>query len=226
MAPSVLVVEDDDAYRAILRRAVRTWFPGSNVLEAPNLVGAALTPWNSLALVILDLNLPDGSGVDLLRAAVGRAAKILVVTDRQDDKDIATCLDLGVADFVTKPVDLNVLESKVRSLLEKHYVSPFRFQGGKAVEKPVTLSREVRLKSLSMGAIELEAPFFVPRGLEFRVTLWPEGEESTLRVRTAYVRYEPSSGRYLILAEIDLDDQSPQQISALGYRIKILNSSA
>ena len=72
-------------------------------------------------LVILDLMLPDGSGLELLRCL--RAARsptpVLVLTARLDVDDRVDALDTGADDYLTKPFDLRELEARARALIRR-----------------------------------------------------------------------------------------------------------
>ena len=70
-------------------------------------------------VVVLDLGLPDGDGVDLCRSLRAQAAqvRIVVLTARDDDIDVIVGLDAGANDYVTKPFALPVLLARVRAQL-------------------------------------------------------------------------------------------------------------
>jgi DNA-binding response OmpR family regulator len=72
-------------------------------------------------LVILDINLPDGSGLDFLRALRGakNPTPILVVTARLDVEDRIGALDIGADDYLMKPFDLRELEARARALIRR-----------------------------------------------------------------------------------------------------------
>ena len=72
-------------------------------------------------LVILDINLPDGSGIDILRdlRREKRATPVLMLTARIDVEDRIEALDLGADDYLTKPFDLRELEARARALIRR-----------------------------------------------------------------------------------------------------------
>lgn len=72
-------------------------------------------------LVILDINLPDGSGVDVLRDIRREklATPVLMLTARIDVEDRIEALDLGADDYLTKPFDLRELEARARALIRR-----------------------------------------------------------------------------------------------------------
>ncbi|MBQ6862647.1 MAG: response regulator transcription factor [Clostridia bacterium] len=120
MAASVLLVEDD----SFLRDGLYTVLTGEGY--AVTAVGSirdadrALVQ-QSFSLLILDIGLPDGSGVSLctkLRAR-GNDVPILFLTAFDDEIQIVSGLDAGGDDYITKPFRLRELLSRVRALLRR-----------------------------------------------------------------------------------------------------------
>jgi two-component system response regulator TctD len=77
-------------------------------------------------LVILDINLPDGSGINLLKTMrrEKRKTPVLVVTARLEVEDRVDALDLGADDYLMKPFDLRELEARARALLRRSAGEP------------------------------------------------------------------------------------------------------
>lgn len=69
-------------------------------------------------VVILDINLPDGRGTDILRdlRQVRDMTPVLMLTARLDVEDKVAALDIGADDYLIKPFDLRELEARVRAL--------------------------------------------------------------------------------------------------------------
>jgi len=72
-------------------------------------------------LLVLDVTLPDGSGLDVLRAASSPNARIptIMLTARGDEADRVVGLELGADDYVTKPFSPRELAARVRALLRR-----------------------------------------------------------------------------------------------------------
>ena len=73
-------------------------------------------------LILLDINLPDGSGLDFLKKCKQTAPwiPVILLTANDTDLDIVEGLDLGADDYVTKPFSLSVLRARVRTQLRNH----------------------------------------------------------------------------------------------------------
>lgn len=83
------------------------------------------------ALVILDIMLPDGNGLTLLRALrrENRDVPVLLLTALDDESEIVKGLDAGADDYVTKPFGVRELLSRVRALLRRGGAEPRQFGG-------------------------------------------------------------------------------------------------
>jgi len=116
----VLLVEDDAALGSVIQRGLAE--EGHAVDWERTLHGArtavALT---SFGLVVLDIGLPDGYGLDLCRElrAAGSPARVLVLTARDTLSDKVGGLDAGADDYLTKPFDFPELSARVRALARR-----------------------------------------------------------------------------------------------------------
>ena len=74
-------------------------------------------------IIILDINLPDGSGIDLLRLIKSKSAKtgVLIVSAKNSLDDKLLGLDLGADDYITKPFHLAELNSRINSLIRRQH---------------------------------------------------------------------------------------------------------
>lgn len=120
MADEILVVEDDDTIRRLLKISLRT--EGYRVSEART--GAAallLVEANAPALVLLDLGLPDCDGMDVLaRVREEGSTPVIVVTARNLDYQKVRALDAGADDYVVKPFSMAELFARIRVALRHH----------------------------------------------------------------------------------------------------------
>ena len=109
----VLVVEDTDPVRALIVLALTR--DGCTVEEASGAAAAHARLSEGLPdVVVLDLGLPDGSGLDLLRELVGGGTPVVVLTGRGDEVDRVVGLELGAEEYMVKPFFSRELAARVR----------------------------------------------------------------------------------------------------------------
>ena len=112
----VLVVEDAPDLADALVRYLRGEGHAIDHVSTAAEAAAALRVAD-YAAVVLDLGLPDGSGLDLLRAerARGNRTPVLIATARDRVSDRIAGLDAGADDYVVKPFDLGEVEARLRA---------------------------------------------------------------------------------------------------------------
>lgn len=111
----VLVVDDDPAIRTVVALALED--DGYEVLQAADVPGAEALLAGEVALILLDLWLPGGSGEDLVASLEERPGPRPLVLLMTAARDVATAPLAGRVDgVVAKPFDLDVLLARVRSL--------------------------------------------------------------------------------------------------------------
>jgi len=115
----LLIVDDDADLLAVVSFALRQ--AGLPVVQA-NSYGTALAEFRAEqpSLVILDINLPGGSGFDLCEA-IRRvsAVPIMMLTVRGEEADLVRALELGADDYLTKPFSPRTLIARVKALLRR-----------------------------------------------------------------------------------------------------------
>ncbi len=119
MSPRLLIIEDDDALRQVL--ALHFEDQGLRVGEARNCAEAvAQLGRESVDLVLLDQQLPDGTGLELLRRmrAADPQLAVVMMTGRHDLELAIEAIKQGASDFVHKPLHIEALEHSVRRILE------------------------------------------------------------------------------------------------------------
>lgn len=115
----VLVVEDEQSYQEALHLGLSV--EGFAVLASGTISEArSLMSTTRPDLVLLDVMLPDGSGIDYCReiAATSRVP-VIMVSARSSEVDVVLGLEIGAADYVTKPFRLRELVARMRAVLRR-----------------------------------------------------------------------------------------------------------
>lgn len=120
MTATVLVVEDNPVNRLLISEVLRP--DGHRIVEASTLGEARLVLERQVPqLVLMDMNLPDGHGLDLVREiradARLRTMRVAALTANAMESDRRRALDAGCDVFLTKPLDLAELSSVVDRLV-------------------------------------------------------------------------------------------------------------
>ena len=117
--PVAIVIEDEPQIRRFVRGALES--EGWLVHEAGTLRdGLAAAGTRQPDLLVLDLGLPDGDGVGLIRDVRGwSAVPIIVLSARIDEADKIAALDAGADDYLTKPFGTGELLARVRANLRR-----------------------------------------------------------------------------------------------------------
>ena len=118
-APVAVVIEDEPQIRRFVRAALEG--EGWQVHEAATLQrGLAEAGTRKPDLLVLDLGLPDGDGLELIRDVRGwSAVPIIVLSARIDEADKIAALDAGADDYLTKPFGTGELLARVRANLRR-----------------------------------------------------------------------------------------------------------
>ncbi len=126
---NIVMIEDDEGHARLIEKNIRRagisnlithFLDGTSALDylykSPD--GPAL---NGPALILLDLNLPDMSGTDILTrikdpASPLRRTPVIVLTTTDDRQEIQRCYDLGANVYITKPVEYESFAVAIRQL--------------------------------------------------------------------------------------------------------------
>ena len=157
MAPVAIIVEDERHIRRFIRTALETedW----RVFEAETMKqGLVEAGTRKPDVVILDLGLPDGDGVDFIRdLRAWSLTPVIVLSARVDETQKIAALDAGADDYLTKPFGVGELLARVRAVLRRKTVgnadeSVFRF-GDVEVD---LAKRQVRKNDMQVHLTSLE----------------------------------------------------------------------
>jgi DNA-binding NtrC family response regulator len=144
----ILVVDDDQAVRWSLSEALRMW--AFVPVEAAS-VAEALAQFEAEhpAVILLDIDLPDGSGLDVLRQIKSQQpnAVVIMITGSVLVKNTISALRGGAYDFIGKPINLEELRVTIRNGIEARYL-----------RREVDQIRKERARSFSFEQILGESP--------------------------------------------------------------------
>jgi two-component system, OmpR family, KDP operon response regulator KdpE len=151
LKPTALLVEDEKQ----IRRFVRTALEGLGwvVHEAETLAaGLSAASTRKPDLIILDLGLPDGEGMDFLRdLRTWSEVPVIVLSARVSEEDKVQALDLGADDYLTKPFGVAELLARVR-VASRHRSSkeqtPARFDFGE-------ISLDMNLRTVMRSGVQV-----------------------------------------------------------------------
>lgn len=117
----ILIVEDDLTLAKNLREVLTKEGFAVDTAESKE-TGLVETEANEYDCVVLDINLPDGSGFDLLSELRRKENQtpVIIVTARGDVEDRINGLNLGADDYVSKPVDSNELIARIRAVIRRN----------------------------------------------------------------------------------------------------------
>jgi len=151
--PVVLVVDDEPAIRESLAFALRR--DGFGIAEAASLREAGQR-CGEADLIILDLVLPDGSGLDFLRGLRARSdVPVIVLTSRDEETDRVVGLEMGADDYVLKPFSPREVVARVRAVLRR-FVRGDRPQAEEApLQGPAGLHVDPRTRRAALRGTEL-----------------------------------------------------------------------
>ncbi len=127
---TIVMVEDDEGHARLIEKNIRRagvnnpimpFADGTSALRfLLGADGSGTAQAGQQLLVLLDLNLPDMTGVDILDKIKSnthiRRTPVVVLTTTDDEREIKRCYDLGANVYITKPVDYENFANAIRQL--------------------------------------------------------------------------------------------------------------
>ena len=127
---TIIMIEDDEGHARLIERNIRRAgvnneiMPFQNGTDAVRFLfgpdGSGGVSSGRALLILLDLNLPDMSGVDILKRVKEnehlKLTPVVVLTTTDDEREIKRCYDLGANVYITKPVDYENFSNAIRQL--------------------------------------------------------------------------------------------------------------
>ena len=126
----IIMIEDDEGHARLIERNIRRsgvnneMIPFTNGTDAVNYLfgsdGSGIEHKDQALLILLDLNLPDMTGIDILKRIKEnrhiKCAPVVVLTTTDDDQEIKRCYELGCNVYITKPVNYETFANAIRQL--------------------------------------------------------------------------------------------------------------
>lgn len=148
-----LVIEDDPSVvEPLLAGLERNGIETAHVAYASQVMGAL----RGIDVVLLDLGLPDGDGLDVLRDIRKVSdVPVIIATARGEETDRVIGLELGADDYVVKPFSVRELAARIRAISRRRRVEPELASGQLVVDRN---TRKVRLgeREIDMTAKEFD----------------------------------------------------------------------
>jgi DNA-binding NtrC family response regulator len=186
----ILVVDDDEAIRWTLREALQSW--GFAPAEAGS-VAEAIKNFNAdlPAAVLLDIDLPDGSGLDVLRDIKREhpEAIVIMITGNVQVTNTISALRGGAYDFIGKPINLEELRITIRNALETRHL-----------RREVKQARNERAREFNFRQIVGESP-------AMKKMLGLAAKVSESEVASVLLQGESGTGKDLIAKAIHYGSQ-------------------
>ena len=223
----ILIVDDEPAIRESLAFALRR--DGFAIAEAGSLREAADAALQ-VDLVLLDLVLPDGNGLDFLRELRTKSdVPVIVLTSRDEETDRVVGLEMGADDYVVKPFSPREVAARVRAVLRRFRPASGNGNSNSALHGPGGLSVDPRTRRAAVGGNELKlsrtefnllAAFLGQPGRAFERgqlldAVW--GTDVVVTDRTVDVHIKALRRK---LTEAGGDGQVIETVRGVGYRLR------
>jgi DNA-binding response OmpR family regulator len=127
---TIIMIEDDDGHARLIERNIRRSGVNNKILPFASGTepvrylfgsdGSGFDHMGEALLILLDLNLPDMSGIDILRRVKEnkflKSTPVVVLTTTDDSLEVKRCYELGCNVYVTKPVNYESFANAIRQL--------------------------------------------------------------------------------------------------------------
>lgn len=156
---TVLIIEDDKLLNEGIAFALKN--EGYNILSAYNGEQAIKLLDNSIGLIILDINLPDKSGIDICKyIRKGMNTPIIFLTAKDTEEDIVKGFKVGGDDYISKPFSLPILKERIKAVLKREMAqsNTYSFKGLKFDFHKLCLTKndvEIPITKIEVKLLEL-----------------------------------------------------------------------
>ena len=225
LSATALLVEDEPQIRRFVRAALEQ--EGWKIFEAETLKRGLIDAGTRQPdLIVLDLGLPDGDGVDfILDLRRWSAVPVIVLSARVDEQEKIRALDAGADDYLSKPFGVGELLARVRATLRRQR-QPGASLDGKIEFGDISIDLKARLVTRAGVAVHLTPTEF--RLLSVLVNNAGRVVTSTQLLRQVWGPSHAGDGHYLriymghLRQKLELDPTQPVHLlteTAVGYRL-------
>jgi putative two-component system response regulator len=206
---TLLVVDDEEAIRSTLRRYLaRQGYQVAAAASGEDALGVLAA--REVTAVLLDVNLPGVSGIDLVPEILERAPAValLMLTAVNDATTAALCMQRGALDYLLKPIDLAQLGRAVARALERRQVMLERQRAGRRQEAEAAAAQDhlaVATLEALVNALEARDPWL--RGHSARVADLAAGVAAHLGRPPGEVEAVRTAGRLHDIGKIGIRDE-------------------
>lgn len=165
-------------------------------------------------ILITDATMPAHSGFDLIRSAKKKTEleylSIAMLTGRSEKRDIEQALELGVQDYIVKPIDPELFMEKITKLVDRHKVK--KLQKPSVIKYNSEMSVPIKLLKITDLGLSIESPYPLVKGTIVKIDIdaLKEAGLNQNRFKAIFNSKPQSSGRViveLLLLEISETEQ-------------------
>lgn len=174
----ILVIDDEEFNRRLLSRIVGHY--GEIIEAADGRTGLQYLAEESFDLVLLDIMMPEMNGIEVLmqirQQATSNALPVILISALNDNGDIVKGLEAGANDYITKPIDMDLVQARVRTQLRLKSVYDLEKTAVAKLEKADAL----KTKLLSIASHDLKSPLSNVKMAEVLLRNLMDSDDSTI----------------------------------------------
>jgi PAS domain S-box-containing protein len=195
---NILLVDDEPRNLDVLESILES--PERRLLRAGTAAEALLAlVQRDITVIVLDVQMPCMSGFELARLIKQRKRSqhipiIFLTAYYQEDKDVLSGYDVGAVDYLTKPVDPRILQSKINVFVELFRTHRALREMNRALEHQIAERHQAQMALARLAAIvEHSSDAILSRTLEGHITTWNQGAERLFGYTAAEMVGQPIS---------------------------------
>ena len=216
----ILIAEDEPAIASFIEKGLRA-HGYATAIAGDGATAAAIARDDDFDLLILDLGLPDVSGLDVLRTVRGRGQRIPVIILTARDDLIVEGFDTGADDYVVKPFDVDELLARIRARVRTESTTP---SSSRTVLSVGQLSLDLLSRRVTVEGrdVELTAREFALAEALFRHPGQVLSRTQLLKHGWGYDFYPGSNIVDVYVGQLrkKLGEQAIETVRGMGYRLR------